>query len=234
MTEKPSLILVPGLLCSKDLWRDQITAFEKDYTIIVADHTLDDDMISIGRRLLDNAPDKFAIAGLSMGGYVALEVTRQSPERVTHLAVMDSRDIGDGAEERQRRLDFIKLVEQGSVFKGVTGNLMPMLIHPSRLQDEELTNRIYQMAEDVGKEGFIRQEKALLNRQTLTHILPTITCPTLILAGADDILIDVSIQRDMASKIPTADYVEIPDCGHLPTMEKPDAVIDIMKEWLAR
>ncbi len=234
MTEKPSLVLVPGLLCSKDLWRDQIAAFENDYTILVADHTSDDDMTAIGRRLLDNAPDKFALAGLSMGGYIALEIMRQAPERVTHLAVMDSRDVSDTEEERQRRIDFIKLVEQGSVFKGVTGNLMPMLIHPSRLQDEELTNRIYQMAEDVGKEAFIRQEKALLARQTLTHILPDIQCPTLVLAGAEDILIDTRIQKEMASKIPTADYVEIPGCGHLPTMENPDAVIDIMKNWLAR
>lgn len=234
MTEKPSLILVPGLLCSRDLWRDQIAAFENEYNIIVADHVTDDEMTAIGRRLLENAPDRFAIAGLSMGGYIALEVVRQAPERVTHLAVMDSRDIGDTAEERQRRLDFIRLVEQGSVFKGVTGNLMPMLIHPSRLQDEELTNRIYQMAEDVGKEAFIRQEKALLARQTLTHILPDIHCPTLILAGAEDILIDTGIQREMASKIPTAVYIEIPGCGHLPTMEDPDAVIAHMSEWLSR
>ena len=234
MTEKHSLVLIPGLLCTGDLWRDQIEALDDIADITIADHTRDDTMPAIARRLLSEAPERFALAGLSMGGYIALEVMRQAPERVTHLAIMDSRAVADSPEDRRRRLDFIKLVEQGSTFKGVTRSLLPILIHESRLNDEELIARIFKMAEDVGKEAFLRQERALLDRDVLTEMLQTISCPTLILAGADDMLIPPKLQRAMAVEIPTAQYVEIPNCGHLPTMEEPEVTSKYMRHWLAR
>jgi len=234
MTEKPSLVLVPGLLCTADLWRDQIAAFESEYDIMVADHTQDDRMPAIAERLLAAAPPKFALAGLSMGGYIALEVMRQAPERVTHLAIMDSRPIADTPEENKSRQDFIKLAERGTTFKGVTENLLPILIHPSRMQDDELKNRIYKMADDIGKEAFIRQELALLNREPLVDSLQNITCPTLVLCGAEDKLIPAFIQQEMAIEISTATFEEISLCGHLPTMEAPEKVIEHMRAWLNR
>ncbi|MFC4270446.1 alpha/beta fold hydrolase [Sneathiella chungangensis] len=234
MTEKHSLVLVPGLLCTADLWRDQIDALSDIADITVGDHTQDDTMPAIAERILANAPPKFALAGLSMGGYIVLEMMRQAPERITHLAIMDSRAVADTPEDRQKRLDFIKLVEQGSAFKGVTRSLLPILIHPSRLDDEELVARIFKMAEDVGKEAFLRQERALLDRTVLWDTLKDITCPTLVLAGADDLLIPAKIQREMAVEIPTAQYVEIPKCGHLPTMEEPELTSKFMRHWLAR
>ncbi|MDF2368300.1 alpha/beta hydrolase [Sneathiella sp.] len=202
--------------------------------ITVGDHTQDDNMPAIAERILANAPKKFALAGLSMGGYVVLEMMRQAPERITHLAIMDSRAVADTPEDYQRRLDFIKLVEQGSAFKGVTRSLLPTLIHESRLEDEDLINRIFKMAEDIGKEAFLRQERALLDRAVLTDMLKTITCPTLVLAGADDKLIPPKLQRAMAVDIPTAQYVEILNCGHLPTMEEPEITSKYMRHWLAR
>ncbi|MCC3306158.1 alpha/beta fold hydrolase [Sneathiella sp. HT1-7] len=234
MTEKHSLVLVPGLLCTADLWRDQIVDLSDIADITVGDHTQDDNMPAIAERILANAPERFALAGLSMGGYIVLEIMRQAPERVTHLAVMDSRAVADTPEDRQKRIDFMKLVEQGSAFKGVTRSLLPILIHESRLKDEDLINRIFKMAEDVGKEAFLRQERALLDRAVLTDMLKTITCPTLVLAGADDKLIPAKIQREMAVEIPNAQYVEIPNCGHLPTMEEPEITSKYMRHWLAR
>tara|TARA_R110002072_G_scaffold161111_2_gene312586 strand:- start:230 stop:943 length:714 start_codon:yes stop_codon:yes gene_type:complete len=234
MTEKHSLVLIPGLLCTADLWRDQVAALSDIAAITIADHTQDDNMPDIARRILESAPPRFALAGLSMGGYIALEIMRQAPERVTHLAIMDARAVGDTPEDRQRRIDFIRLVEQGSAFKGVTRSLLPTLIHPSRLEDDALTSRIFKMAEDVGKEAFLRQERALLEREELTSILGTIKCPTLVLAGAEDKLIPPRIQREMAVEIPTAQYVEISTCGHLPTMERPDETTEYMRRWLAR
>ncbi len=234
MTEKHSLVLVPGLLCTADLWRDQMIALSDIADITIGDHTQDDNMSAIAERILASAPERFALAGLSMGGYVVLEIMRQAPERVTHLAIMDSRAVADTPEDRQKRIDFMKLVEQGSAFKGVTRSLLPILIHESRIEDEELVARIFKMAEDVGKEAFLRQERALLDRAVLTDMLKTITCPTLVLAGADDKLIPAKIQREMAVEIPTAQYVEIPNCGHLPTMEEPELTSKYMRHWLAR
>jgi pimeloyl-ACP methyl ester carboxylesterase len=234
MTEKHSLVLVPGLLCTADLWRDQIAALSDIADITVGDHTQDDNMPAIAERILANAPARFALAGLSMGGYIVLEMMRQAPERITHLAIMDSRAVADTPEDRQKRLDFIKLVEQGSAFKGVTRSLLPTLIHESRLNDEALVARIFKMAEDIGKEAFLRQERALLDRPVLTDMLRTISCPTMVLSGADDKLIPPKIQREMAVEIPTAQYVEIPNCGHLPTMEEPELTNEYMRHWLAR
>lgn len=234
MTEKHSLVLVPGLLCTADLWRDQVNALSDITEITIGDHTQDDSMSEIAKRILAAAPERFALAGLSMGGYIVLEMMRQAPERITHLAIMDSRAVADTPEDYQRRLDFIRLVEQGSAFKGVTRSLLPTLIHKSRLNDEELVSRIFKMAEDIGKEAFLRQERALLDRPVLTGMLRTISCPTLVLAGADDKLIPPKIQREMAVEIPTAQYVEIPNCGHLPTMEEPEITSNYMRHWLAR
>lgn len=234
MTEKHSLVLVPGLLCTQDLWRDQITGLADTANITVADHTQDDTMPAIARRILETAPPKFALAGLSMGGCVVLEMMRQAPERVTHLAILDSRALSDSEAERQKRLDFINLVERGSAFKGVTRSLLPILIHPSRLTDEDLVTRIFKMAEETGKGAFIRQERALLTRENLWETLKDITCPTLVLTGAEDLLIPASIQREMAVEIPTAQYVEIPECGHLSTMEVPDKTTEYLRHWLQR
>jgi len=234
MTEKHSLVLVPGLLCTADLWRDQITALSDIADITIGDHTQDDSMPAIAERILTNAPERFALAGLSMGGYIVLEMMRQAPERITHLAIMDSRAVADTPEDRQKRIDFMKLVEQGSAFKGVTSSLLPALIHPSRLDDDDLIARIFKMAEDIGKDAFIRQERALLAREVLWDTLKTITCPTMVLAGADDKLIPTKIQREMAVEIPTAQYVEIPICGHLPTMEEPEITSKYMRYWLQR
>jgi pimeloyl-ACP methyl ester carboxylesterase len=147
---------------------------------------------------------------------------------------MDSRAVADTPDDRQKRLDFINLVERGSAFKGVTRSLLPVLIHPSRLEDDELVARIFKMADDIGKEAFLRQERALLDRVVLWDLLKTISCPTLVLAGADDKLIPAKIQREMAVEIPTAQYVEIPNCGHLPTMEEPEITTEYMRHWLKR
>ncbi|TNE38889.1 MAG: alpha/beta hydrolase [Alphaproteobacteria bacterium] len=234
MTEKHSLVLVPGLLCTADLWRDQVSGLADIAHCMIGDHTHDDNIPDMARRILAAAPKRFALAGLSLGGYVVLEMMRQAPERITHLAILDSRAIGDTTEERQKRLDFIKLVERGSAFKGVTRSLLPILIHPSRLEDEDLVQRIFKMAEDVGKEAFIRQERALLAREDLSDMLQDIECPTMVLAGAEDRLISPELQREMAINIPTAQYVEIKDCGHLPTMEKPEETNDFLRRWLAR
>jgi pimeloyl-ACP methyl ester carboxylesterase len=233
MTEKPTLVLIPGLLCSPDLWREQISGLKDIVNIIVADHTLDDSMEGIAARILDNAPEKFALAGLSMGGYIAQEVVWQAPERVTHLAILDSRSVPDTPDERQKRYDFLQLVDKGS-FKGVTRNLLPVLIHESRLEDEELVARIFKMADDVGKEAYKRQIKAILDRENYWERLKTISCPTLVLAGAEDKIIPVSMQRDMAAEIPGAEFVTIPHCGHLPTMEEPEKTNAHLRDWLNR
>lgn len=233
MTDKQSLILVPGLLCTADLWRDQIQALSDIVDVIVPDHHLDDDISAIADRILKTAPKKFALAGLSMGGYIAQEIYHRDPSRVTHLALMDTRAAADSEQDKKKRQDFIRLVERGTTFKGVTESLLPMLIHPSRFKDEVLTSRIYQMAEDIGRDGFIRQEIAIMNRKDRTDELGQINCPTLYLTGNEDALIPAQHQQEVAAAIPDAEFHTIAECGHLPTMERPFETNTIMREWLS-
>ncbi|MBL4740710.1 MAG: alpha/beta hydrolase [Sneathiella sp.] len=233
MSEKHPLILVPGLLCTAELWRDQAQALSDIADIHIPTHHLDNNIEAIADRILRAAPDQFALAGLSMGGYVALEIILRAPERVTHLALMDTRADADTEQDKKKRQDFINLVERGRVFKGVTESLLPMLIHPSRFKDNALTSRIYQMAEDIGKDGFIQQEIAIMNRKDRWAELSQIDCPTLVLSGNEDALIPAPNQQKMAEAIPDAEFHIIPECGHLPSMERPFETNTIMREWLS-
>lgn len=231
MSHKKSLVLVPGLLCTADLWRDQMADLADIAEIHVADHHLDDNIVDIAQRLLSEAPAQFALAGLSMGGYVAMEVWRQASDRISHLALMDTTVDEDTRAMRTRRLDFLKLAEIGS-FRGVTKQLLPQLIDETRLGDAQLTARIFKMSEDIGKAGFIRQEKAILGRCGSWDDLVNIDCPTLVVAGENDALIPAARQREIAMQIPGAVFKLIEGSGHLPTMEIPDEVTAAMRDWL--
>ncbi len=233
MSNKHPLVLVPGLLCTADLWRDQIQALSDVADITVPDHHLDDDVSKIADRFLETAPDKFALAGLSMGGYIALEILMRDPSRVTHLSLIDTRADADSDTDKKKRQDFIRLVQRGKTFKGVTQSLLPLLIHPSRFQDEALTSRIFRMAEDIGQDGFIRQETAIMNRKDRWADLSKIECPTLVISGNEDALIQPDHQAKMAKDIPDAEFHLIPECGHLPTMERPFETNTLMREWLS-
>lgn len=233
MSDKHPLLLVPGLLCTADLWRDQIQALSDVANITVPEHHLDEDISDIADRILEDAPDEFALAGLSMGGYISLEIALRVPERVTHLALIDTRADADSPEDKKKRQDFIRLVERGKTFKGVTQSLLPLLIHPSRFQDDALTSRIYKMSEDIGHEGFIRQEIAIMNRKDRNAELASIDCPTMVISGNEDALISPDIQKSMADAIPDAEFHLIPECGHLPTMERPFETNSLLREWLS-
>lgn len=228
-----NLLLIPGLLCTGRLWRDQIAALEDDFSIQVAQHHLDDNLSDIAGRILDAAPESFSLAGLSMGGYIAFEIWRQAPERVERLALLDTRATKDTPEETQRRKDLLALADRGR-FTGISERLMPLFIHEDRLSDADLTSDIVQMAADTGKDGFVRQIKALMARPDERPLCKTISVPTLILCGRQDALTPVSMHEEMAGLIPDSDLVIIENCGHLSTMETPDEVTAAMRKWLDR
>src|SRR5579883_3053484 len=187
MPQKIPLVLLPGLLCDAALWRSQVEGLGALAQPIVIDLTRDDSLVGMARRALAAAPPSFALAGLSMGGYVALEIMRQAPERVTRLALLDTSARADTPEQSARRRGLIELAEKGE-FKGVTPRLLPLFIHPDRLNDEALTGAVTSMAERVGKDAFLRQQKAIIGRVDSRPLLATIRCPTLVLCGREDIL----------------------------------------------
>ncbi|HXM84859.1 MAG TPA: alpha/beta fold hydrolase [Stellaceae bacterium] len=231
MVKKTSLVLLPGLLCDRELWRRQIESLGDVASPWVADLTLDDSMAAMARRVLAAAPPDFALAGLSMGGYCALEIMRQAPARVTRLALLDTGARADSPEQTARRRGLIELAEKGD-FKGVTPRLLPLFLHPDRLKDAELTGRVTAMAHRVGKEAFLRQQKAIMGRIDSRPYLARIACPTLLLCGRQDQLTPPALHEEMAALIPGALLEVIEDCGHLSTMERPDAVDAALRIWL--
>lgn len=231
MTEG-NLVLVPGLLCTQRLWRDQIAALEARRNIVVPRNDLDDSVAGMARRALDAAPDRFALAGLSMGGYVALEMWRQAPERIERLALLDTRATADTPAETERRKDLMALANRGR-FTGVHERLMPILIHESRLGDTELTAAIAGMAEETGRDGFINQQKAIMARPDSRETCRTIDVPTLVLCGREDALTPLALHEEMARLIPGAHLEIVENCGHMSTMEKPEEVNAALEAWLA-
>ncbi len=231
MSARTPLVLLPGLLCDAALWRHQTDTLADIAEITVADLTGDDRFDDMARAVLKAAPETFALAGLSMGGYVAHEIMRQAPGRVTRLALLDTSARADTPGQSERRRAFIEQTRHGD-FKGVTSRLLPMLIHPDRLADGDLTGTITAMAEGVGREAFRRQQNAIMNRPDGRRDLSAIPCPTLVLGGRQDALTPLAGHQEMAEGIPDSTLVVIEDCGHLAPLERPRAVSAVMRYWL--
>jgi pimeloyl-ACP methyl ester carboxylesterase len=233
VTEKIPLLLLPGLLCDRRLWAPQMSSLAGLAEPIVADLTADASVEAMAQRALVAVPPRFALAGLSMGGYVAQEIMRQAPERVMRLALLDTSARADTPEQRRWRRDLIALSQRGR-FHGVTQRLLPQLIHPDRLDDASLVKIITEMADSVGIEGFRRQEMAILARRDGRSDLARITAPTLVLCGREDLLTPLAFAEEMAALIPNADLHVVEHCGHITTLERPSEVSGALRQWLTR
>lgn len=231
--DKIRLVFVPGLLCDAQLWRAQVEHLSGAADTWVADHTRATTMAEVARDVLADAPfESFALAGLSMGGYISLEIMRQAPQRVRKLALLDTAARGDTPEQTERRHAFIELANRGK-FLGITETLMPLLVHPSRLADTALTDAIKLMAKNVGKDAFLRQQRAIMSRADSRPLLATIRCPALVLCGRQDQLTPLDRHEEMAAGIKGAKLDVLEECGHMSTMEKPDQVNRALRHWLA-
>lgn len=230
---KTPLVLVPGLLCDALLWQFQIPGLCAVADCWVADPTRSATMQGVAAGILAAAPfQRFALAGLSMGGYVALEIMRQAPARVSRLALLDTSARPDTAEQSERRGAFIDLAERGR-FMSVTDALLPMLVHSSRTGEAGLVATIKSMARNVGKDAFARQQRAIISRADSRAMLQDIACPTLVLCGRQDALTPLERHEEIADAIPGARLEVVGDCGHLSTLERPDEVNRAMGCWLA-
>ncbi len=232
MSEGMPVVLVPGLLCSARLYREQTAALWRFGPVMVADHTRDDSMEAIAHRILSQAPPRFALAGLSMGGYIALTIVREAPERVVKLALLDSAARPETPEQTARRQPQIALARSGR-FSEVSPLTWPLFVHRNRQGDEALKLVVQTMAQETGAEAFLRQQRAIMGRQDARPMLPSIRCPTLVLVGDGDELTPPALAQEIVSGIAGARLAVIPDCGHLSTLERPDAVNEALGEWMA-
>ncbi|MBT4740394.1 MAG: alpha/beta fold hydrolase [Rhodospirillaceae bacterium] len=228
---KRHIVLLPGLLCDHALWAHQAVHLADTAEVMVGDLTRDDSISDMAERILDEAPDTFALAGLSMGGYVAQEIMRQEPERVERLALVDTQARADSADQVKIRKDLIRLAGMGK-FKGVTPRLLPNLVHKDRLDDPAVRDVVLEMAERVGQEAFARQQSAIMGRKDGRGDLHAIRIPTIVLCGRQDILTPPDLHQEMADAIPGARLVIVEDAAHLAPLEQPHAVTAVMRYWL--
>jgi len=226
---KEPVVFIPGLLCTEILFAPQIAAFS-DHPILIGNHREHDSIEAIAANILERAPERFSLVGLSMGGYIAMEILREAPERVSRLALLDTNARADTPEQSERRQFLIKLAQKKD-FKKVPHLLYPGFVHESREEDEHLRALVVEMAMETGKDAFIRQQTALINRVASRPRLGEIKCPTLVLVGEGDQLTPPDLAREIHEAIPNSQLSIIPGSGHLSTLETPALVTAELIKW---
>jgi pimeloyl-ACP methyl ester carboxylesterase len=230
MSEGLPIVLIPGLLCSARLYLSQIPELRKLGAVTVADHTRADSFPEIARGILSEAPERFRLAGFSMGGYLAFEIARQAPGCIAKLALIDTSARADTPEATERRKRLMQIAQRDGL-RAVNDVLFPLLVHETRKQDQELRALIDTMAEEVGVAAFLRQQTALIARPDSRADLPSINYPTLVIVGEADQVTPVNLAQEMADLIPDARLEVIANSGHLSPLEQPEEMTKLLVDW---
>lgn len=233
----PHLLLLPGLACDAEVWKHQARALREITGVQVADYGASDSIQEMARVAIERAPERFALAGHSMGGRVALEVFRSAPDRILGLALLDTAykplQPGEAGErEKAERAGYVKIAQTQGM-RAMARTWLQKMVHPSRLTDEPLIESIVEMLARKSPEIFAGQIKALLARPDATPLLAAARCPTLVLCGREDAWSVLDVHRDMAARMPNARLAVIENCGHMATMERPEAVTAALVEWFS-
>ncbi len=231
MPAKQDLVMIPGLLCSDDLFRDQVRGLSDVANIRIGRVLKAAGLEAMAQAILRAAPPRFALAGLSLGGYVAFEILRQAPERVSRLALLNANARADRAEQIAFRRMLIGLANTMGP-RNVQAAALPMLVHKARLGERDLVDRVLNMADAVGRAAFVRQQEAIIARPDNRAFLAEIKLPTVVVVGDQDALTPVKVANELHDAIAGSKLEVIAQCGHLSTMERPAAVNAILRAWL--
>jgi pimeloyl-ACP methyl ester carboxylesterase len=234
-TARHPLVLIPGLLCDASVWPHQRAALADIADVRISDHGLLDSLPAMARAIIANAPARFAIAGHSMGGRIAFEVWRAAPDRVSGIALMDTghHPLALGAAGEREVAGRFALLETArrDGMRAMATEWVQGMVHPKRLTDRALVESILDMFEAKTPEIYAAQTRALIDRPDATPVMRTIRCPTLVLCGHEDSWSPVQRHLEMVAAIPGSTFVDIPECGHMCTMERPEAVSAAMRTW---
>lgn len=226
-----AIVLVPGLLCTSEVFAPQIHALWPYGPVTVASTLGGRTIPQIAAAILETAPRRFALAGISMGGYISLELMRQAPERIVKLALLSTSARPDTPEQSRQRRALIAQARAGGLDR-VVARTAAALRHPSHRDDPGLLETQQRMAASIGVDGFVRQSEAIIHRADARPLLPTIAVPTLVLTGDCDPLMPPSLATEMAEAMAQSHVVIVPNCGHGSTLEQPEAVNAALVRWL--
>ena len=227
------LVLLPGLLNTRRVYEHQVEALEDIADIVVPELWHDHTIGAMAETALAAAPPTFALCGFSMGGYVAFEIFRRAPTRVERIALIDTQAAPDSPESRTRRQAFIEQTRLGR-FHGVHPTLLPQIIHPTRLKDMAVTQPILDMAKEIGGDGFVRQQQAILGRPDSRPLLVEIEVPAVVIVGRQDMATPLPRSQQMAADIANAQLVIVEECGHVSPLERPAEVSAALRRWLTQ
>ena len=231
MSASLPVVMIPGLLGSPRLYAGQIPHLWRFGPVTIADHTREETMAALAHRILAAAPPRFALIGLSMGGYLSFEILRVAPERVAKLALLDTSARPDLPEQSESRRAQIAQARSGRLLD-VLDRAFPTWVHPSRRTDAALRALTVTMANETGVDGFVHQQMAHIGRADSRPTLATIRCPTLVLVGEQDALTPPERAAEIAHGIPGARLVTIPECGHMSAAEQPEKVTEALVKLL--
>jgi pimeloyl-ACP methyl ester carboxylesterase len=228
---RPTLVLLPGLLNTRAVFEPLIAELGDVADVVVPELYHCESIEDMAQAALGLAPERFALGGFSMGGYVAFEMLRQAPQRVERLALIDTQASPDPPESTARRRAFIDQSRIGR-FHGVTSTLMPSLIHPSRLDDRSVTQPIVEMAQVIGADGFAREQRAIMARPDSRPLLVDINVPTVVISGRQDRTVPLARAEEMAADIAQSQLVVLEQCGHMAPLERPAELAAALRRWL--
>lgn len=225
------LVLLPGMMCDARLFGPQIAELSAEMCVTVAPVTQGERVEEIASGLLDQLPARFALAGLSMGGIVAMELLRRAPDRITRLALMDTNPLAETPQVAAAREPQIIGARTGRLAEVMQEEIKPSCLAPGPHRAEVL-DLVMDMAQTLGPEVFVRQSRALQRRRDQQGTLRKCKVPTMILCGAHDTLYPIKRHTFMAELIPYAQLKVIETAGHLPTLEAPEETTLALREWL--
>ena len=233
MTISVTPIFIPGLILTRDIFAAQIDGLVHPTAAKTADTLGHDSITAMAEAALALADGPLVPVGISMGGYIAMEMARLAPQRLAGIALLNTQHRADSPERRKQREATIDMA-QTDRYRGVTRHLLKSFLSPAAMEDETLVARVITMTEEVGRENFVLQQRAILGRRDQSDTLGALTVPALVLSGGLDALTPPQASRDMAELIPDAELVIMEEIGHLSTIEAPDEVTDILNAYLAR
>jgi pimeloyl-ACP methyl ester carboxylesterase len=224
------VVMVPGLVCDAQVWHHQARHLRDLADIRIPAVDTGETMEDMARRVLRWAPPRFALAGFSMGGYVALEMLRQAPDRVVRLALLDTSARADTPEKSAGRRAAIEAIGQGR-YRDVIEGMMPVLLHPDR-QDGPLADLVRTMTDRIGPEVFARRHRAMLTRADSRDLLGRADLPVRVICGREDAMSSLAEHEEMAQLAARGRWSVIEDCGHMSIIEQPHAVSVLLRDWL--